>query len=72
MPILGLGHGGPHPAEPWIGQQTCLLGCLYPVLQTSEALLLLVVGTKLRVVQKSCAESYPESGTQPRGPSVMQ
>ena len=70
-PSLGLAHGGPHPAEPWTGQQTYLPGCLRPVLQTSEALLSLVLGTELRVVQKSCAERCPKSGTQPRGLSVM-
>ena len=70
-PNLGLGRGGPHPAEPWTGQQTYLPGCLHPVLQTSEALLSLVLGTELRVVQKSCAEHCPKSGTQPRGLSVM-
>lgn len=41
-----------------------------PVLQTSEALLSLVLGTELRVVLKSCAERCPKSGTQPRGLSV--
>lgn len=64
-PSLSLGHGEPYPAEPRARQQTTLPDCLCPVLQISEAPLLLVVGTELRAVQKPCAESCPCSGHSP-------
>ena len=61
-PSLSLGHGEPYPAEPWACQQITLPDCLCPVLQISEALLPLVLGTELRAAQKPCAENCLYSG----------
>ena len=64
-PRLSLGHGEPSPPEPWACQQMSHPDCLCPVLQISEALLPLVVGTELRAMQKPCAENCPSSGHSP-------
>ena len=43
------------------------LHCLYPVLQISEVPLSLVVGTELRVVPKSCEETFSHLRTMAQG-----
>lgn len=43
------------------------LQCLYPVLQIPEVLLSLVVGTELRVVPKSCEETFSHLRTMAQG-----